>query len=96
MYPVQRSAGAGRTGSDGAERLLRRDHDGVRVVGHTGTFGREAAEVDGRGAARARVETGVQLSSFLRVFAFAWRFGDQNLLFARELTDTSRMVFRRA
>jgi uncharacterized protein len=65
------------------------------VVGHTGTFGTTAEGDETRLPPAPRVETGVQLSSFLRVFAFAWRFGDQNLLFARELTDTSRMVFRR-
>jgi uncharacterized membrane protein (UPF0182 family) len=39
---------------------------------------------------------GVQLDSFLRVAAFAWRFGDMNLLFAGEIDDASRMLFRRA
>jgi uncharacterized protein len=39
--------------------------------------------------------TGVPLNSFLRVLAFALRFGDQNLLFATELTAESRLVFRR-
>ena len=38
---------------------------------------------------------GIQLSSFLRVLAFAWRFGDQNLLFARGLTEESRVLYRR-
>lgn len=38
---------------------------------------------------------GVALDSFLRVLAFAWRFNDRNLLFAGEITDSSRMVFRR-
>lgn len=65
------------------------------VVGQTGTFAREAAEVEGRLPAVPRVVTGVELSSFLRVLAFAWRFGDQNLLFARELSDTSRLIHRR-
>src|SRR5690606_32850842 len=41
-------------------------------------------------------ETGVPLSSFARIVAFALRFGEQNLLFARELGDTSRLLFRRA
>lgn len=45
----------------------------------------------------AAAETpGVQLGSFLRVLAFAWRFGDQNLLFASGLTDQSRLLFRRS
>ncbi|NJD09118.1 MAG: hypothetical protein FIB01_01310, partial [Gemmatimonadetes bacterium] len=38
---------------------------------------------------------GIRRSSFLRVLAFAWRFGDQNLLFARGITDQSRVLFRR-
>jgi uncharacterized protein len=52
----------------------------------------------GSGGAPERVRSdhsGVPLSSFLRVLAFAVRFGDQNLLFAGELTDESRLVFRR-
>lgn len=65
------------------------------VVGQTGTFAREAAEVEGRLPPVPQVVTGVELSSFLRVLAFAWRFGDQNLLFARELSDTSRLIHRR-
>jgi uncharacterized protein len=65
------------------------------VVGHNARFAAGAAEIEGGSLPIPRVDTGVQLSSFLRVIAFAWRFGDQNLLFARELTDTSRMVFRR-
>ena len=39
---------------------------------------------------------GIRLGSFLRVAAFAWRFGDLNLLFAGEIADSSRMLFRRA
>lgn len=38
---------------------------------------------------------GVPLSSFLRTVAFAWRFGDRNLLFAGELDANSRLAFRR-
>ncbi len=38
---------------------------------------------------------GVALSSFTRVLAFAWRFGDKNLLFSGEVTRDSRFVFRR-
>ncbi len=38
---------------------------------------------------------GIPLSSFLRVFAFAWRFSDKNLLFSGQLTDSSRILFRR-
>lgn len=42
-----------------------------------------------------QVTTGVPLTSFLRTLAFAWRFSDRNLLFSREITDRSRMLFRR-
>ncbi|MBI4519515.1 MAG: UPF0182 family protein [Gemmatimonadetes bacterium] len=38
---------------------------------------------------------GIRLDSFLRTLAFAWRFQDANLLFAAEVTDSSRFVFRR-
>ncbi len=38
---------------------------------------------------------GVPLSSFARVVAFAWRFGDETLLFSGEVTRDSRLVFRR-
>ena len=37
----------------------------------------------------------ISLGSFLRVFAFAWRFSDKNLLFSGQLTDSSRILFRR-
>lgn len=40
-------------------------------------------------------EAGVPLSSFLRTLAFAWRFGDRNLLFAGELSASSRLLMRR-
>jgi uncharacterized protein len=69
--------------------------DDYIVVGHTARFAGETPELESRMPPMPRVETGVQLASFLRVLAFAWRFGDQNLLFARELSDTSRLVFRR-
>lgn len=39
---------------------------------------------------------GVELSSFWRVLAYAWRFGDKNLLFSGEITDDSRILFRRS
>lgn len=38
---------------------------------------------------------GISLSSVVRTLALAWRFGDANLLFAGEVTDQSRFVFRR-
>ena len=43
-----------------------------------------------------QVATGVELTSFVRILAFAMRFGEQNLLFARELGDSSRLLFRRS
>lgn len=38
---------------------------------------------------------GIQLDSGLRTALFAWRFRDANLLFASEVTDESRFIFRR-
>ena len=38
---------------------------------------------------------GIQLDSFVRTLALAWRFRDANLLFATEISDASRFVFRR-
>jgi uncharacterized membrane protein (UPF0182 family) len=64
------------------------------IVGHAAPF-RSLEDTVARQPPLPRVTTGVPLNSFLRVFAFAWAFGDQNLLFARELGDTSRMIFRR-
>ena len=63
------------------------------IVGHVGQFAGEGVEtiMESPGVA-----TGVPLSSFTRILAFAWRFRDQNLLFARELGDTSRILFRRS
>jgi uncharacterized protein len=45
---------------------------------------------------RPAEHTAVPLSSFIRVLAFALRFGDHNLLFASELTRESRLVFVRS
>ena len=39
--------------------------------------------------------TAVPLNSFLRVAAFAWRFGDKNLLFTGGLVDESHIIYRR-
>lgn len=41
------------------------------------------------------VTSGIGLGSFLRVLAFAWRFGDKNLLFSSDLGPDSRLLFRR-
>lgn len=38
---------------------------------------------------------GIRTSSLVRTLALAWRFRDANLLFASEVTDSSRFVFRR-
>src|SRR5207237_8540907 len=38
---------------------------------------------------------GVELSSFGRLLAFAWRFGDKNLLFSSDLSKDSRLLMRR-
>jgi hypothetical protein len=48
-------------------------------------------------AGRAGVDypVGIRLSSTLRTLLFAWRFSDANLLFASEVTDESRVIFRR-
>ncbi|MEJ2185858.1 MAG: UPF0182 family protein [Gemmatimonadota bacterium] len=53
---------------------------------------------DGQFTGRPGVDfpAGVQLSSFLRVLAFSWRFGDKNLLFSGEITRDSRFVFHRS
>jgi hypothetical protein len=65
------------------------------------TMGEYAVIVPGRddaftGEAGEAFPQGVTLSSFFRVLAFAWRFGDETLLFSGEVTRESRMVFRRA
>jgi uncharacterized membrane protein (UPF0182 family) len=39
--------------------------------------------------------TAVPLSNFVRVAAFAWRFGDKNLLFTGGLTDGASLAYRR-
>lgn len=51
-------------------------------------------------AAQAAVRTGplpgIELNSFPRLLALAWRFRDKNLLFSGELGAESRFVFRRS
>ena len=47
------------------------------------------------GVAGVDFPEGIQLSSIWRTLALAWRFRDANLLFAAEVTDQSRFVFRR-
>ncbi|MBI4544184.1 MAG: UPF0182 family protein [Gemmatimonadetes bacterium] len=60
--------------------------------------------VPGRGAPPAPADAGreasgplgVSLGSFPRLLAFAWRFGDKNLLFAGEVRTGGRFLFRRS
>jgi hypothetical protein len=47
------------------------------------------------GVAGVDYPAGIRLSSGLRTALLAWQFGDANLLFASELTDSSRFIFRR-
>jgi uncharacterized protein len=47
------------------------------------------------GVAGVDYPAGIRLSSGLRTALVAWQFGDANLLFASELTDSSRFIFRR-
>jgi uncharacterized protein len=96
VYPVQRSESA----PPGLELTEPSIYFGetmtdYAVVGQIGTLAGEAAELEGRLPPTPTVETGIALSSFFRILAFAWRFGDQNLLFARDLGATSRLIFRR-
>ncbi|HUP52151.1 MAG TPA: UPF0182 family protein [Longimicrobiales bacterium] len=48
-----------------------------------------------QGVAGVDYPRGIRLSSSLRTALIAWQFGDANLLFASELTDSSRFIFRR-
>ena len=47
------------------------------------------------GAPGVDFPAGIRLSSGLRTLLLAWQFGDANLLFASELTDSSHFIFRR-
>ncbi len=49
-----------------------------------------------RGTPGRDFPAGVTLSSWTRLLAFAWRFGDKNLLFSGELTPQSRIFWRRS
>src|SRR5690606_28552577 len=66
------------------------------IVGHSMRASGAESDIGGAAAPMPHVATGVPLSSFARILAFAVRFGEQNLLFARELGDTSRLLFRRS
>ncbi len=59
----------------------------VIVPGRNGAF---------RGRAGVDFPAGVQLGSWTRLLAYAWRFGDKNLVFSGELTGDSRIVFWRS
>ena len=48
-----------------------------------------------RGVEGIDFPTGIRISSPLRTLLLAWRFRDANLLFAGEVDDSSRFVFRR-
>lgn len=47
------------------------------------------------GTAGVDFPEGIPLTSLLRTLAFSWRFSDANLVFASEINDSSRLVFRR-
>jgi uncharacterized membrane protein (UPF0182 family) len=49
----------------------------------------------GPGVVDVDFPAGIELASSLRMLAMAWRFRDANLLFASEVTERSRFVFRR-
>lgn len=79
--------------------------DGLRITNPSVFFGETmsgyAVVVPGRDSAfvgqpGVDYPAGVRLGSFLRVLAFAWRFGDQNLLFSGEIGRDARLVFRRS
>jgi uncharacterized membrane protein (UPF0182 family) len=48
-----------------------------------------------RGVAGVDFPNGIRLSSGVRSALLAWQFGDANLLFASELSDSSRFIYRR-
>lgn len=60
-----------------------------------GPSGAEEASTVLTGEAGVDFPEGVRLSSMARLLAFAWRFGDENLLFSGEVDENSRFVYRR-
>ena len=75
---------------------LRREHAaktmplsirGIRGIPQVGTGGRNRPGID--------FPAGIELDSPLKTLALAWSFRDANLLFASEVNQTSRFVFRR-
>lgn len=97
-----------RSGAPGEEPTVERADEAPVAVGLTDPdvfFGEATRDyvvlVPGReeeftGEPGRHYPEGVRLSSFARVAAFAWRFGDKNLLFSGEINDSSRILFRRA
>jgi uncharacterized membrane protein (UPF0182 family) len=65
------------------------------IVGHGGTFTRDTGLAAGDDLPLPVVTTGIPLGSLLRVVAFASRFREPNLLFTGNLSDTTRLLFRR-
>ncbi|MCH7563345.1 MAG: UPF0182 family protein [Gemmatimonadetes bacterium] len=55
-----------------------------------------AATFSGSGEEGIDYPRGIQLNSLLRKLALAWYFRDANLLLASELTEDSRLLFRRS
>ena len=79
--------------------------DGLRMTNPSVFFGESmsgyAVVVPGRDSAftgqpGVDYPAGIRLGSFLRVLAFAWRFGDENLLFSGEAGGDARLIFRRS
>ncbi|HUF50291.1 MAG TPA: UPF0182 family protein [Longimicrobiales bacterium] len=64
------------------------------IVGYGGTFAVEDTLATST-VPDAEVTTGIPLGSFMRVLAFASRFSEPNLLFTGNLTDNTRLIFRR-
>lgn len=79
--------------------------EGLRIRNPSVFFGESAqgyaVVVPGRDSAFAGqpgvdFPAGIPLTSFLRVMAFAWRFGDETLLFSGDVGRDSRLIFRRS
>ncbi len=60
-----------------------------------GSAGQYLAPDGSAGVAGVDYPDGIELSSLFRTALLAWRFQDANLLFASELTDDSRFIYRR-
>lgn len=84
--PVQRSPAA--------PAALELDRPGIFYGESTADYVIVATDSQDTGTTLAP-DAGIPLTSFVRTLAFAWRFGDRNLLFASELNASSRLLFRR-